>query len=137
MARRRRDELHAAVCTATGLPVAWQVETAKVSETTIVAPLLHAMHSRGFTTDIAVLDRGYDTTTIYDECESRGIRPIIPLRQTPSVKAGKHKPPTCEHGEWTFAGADVKRRATKWRCPTRGAAPACRSWCSGCRSPTR
>jgi hypothetical protein len=24
----------------------------------------------------------------------------------------------CEHGTWTFAGADFKRNATKWRCPT-------------------
>ena len=26
--------------------------------------------------------------------------------------------PTCEHGRWTFAGADFKRKATKWRCPS-------------------
>jgi hypothetical protein len=24
----------------------------------------------------------------------------------------------CDHGRWTFAGADFKRKATKWRCPT-------------------
>jgi hypothetical protein len=46
-----------------------------------------------------------------------------PLRETPTVKAGKHKPPVCEHGEWTFAGADAKRRAAKWRCPTGECAP--------------
>jgi transposase len=40
------------------------------------------------------------------------------------VKAGQHKPPTCDHSEWTFAGADAKRRATKWRCPTGECAPA-------------
>lgn len=28
------------------------------------------------------------------------------------------------HGEWTFAGADYKRRATKWRCPTGECAPS-------------
>ncbi len=33
-------------------------------------------------------------------------------------QATDHKPPTCEHGEWTFAGAHYKRKATKWRCPT-------------------
>ena len=49
-----------------------------------------------------------------------------PLRETPTVKAGKHKPPVCEHGEWTFAGADAKRRAAKWRCPTGECAPASR-----------
>jgi hypothetical protein len=36
----------------------------------------------------------------------------------------KHKPPGCEHGEWTFAGADYKRKATKWRCPTGECEPA-------------
>lgn len=25
--------------------------------------------------------------------------------------------PRCEHGEWTFAGADFKRGASKFRCP--------------------
>lgn len=106
-------KLHAAACTVTGLPVAWQVETAKVSETTIVMPLLDGMQSRG-----------YDTTAIYDGCEGRGVRPVVPLRQTPSVKAGKHLPPSCEHGTWTFAGSDVKRGASKWRCPTGECTPA-------------
>lgn len=48
-------------------------------------PLLDAMRERGFAPETAVLDRGYDTTAIYDECEAQDIRPIIPLRQTPSV----------------------------------------------------
>jgi transposase len=48
----------------------------------------------------------------------RGVCPVTPLRQTPAVKRGDHKAPTCEHGEWTFAGTDYKRQATKWRCPT-------------------
>ncbi len=34
------------------------------------------------------------------------------------------KPPACEHGEWAFAGADFKRKATKWRCPTGECKPA-------------
>ncbi len=40
------------------------------------------------------------------------------------MKAGKHKPPACDHGELTFAGADAKRGATKWRCPTGECKPA-------------
>jgi len=40
------------------------------------------------------------------------------------VLAGEHRPPTCEHGTWTFAGSDVKRGASKWRCPTRDCQPA-------------
>ena len=49
---------------------------------------------------------------------------MVPLRKTPDVKKGKDKPPTCEHGQWTFAGADRKRGATKWRCPTGECKPA-------------
>jgi hypothetical protein len=43
---------------------------------------------------------------------------LIPLKHTTAVKRGDHRAPTCEHGDWVFAGADFKRRATKWRCPT-------------------
>jgi hypothetical protein len=46
-------------------------------------------------------------------CEDRNVRPIIPLRETPAVKRGDHKPPTCEHGTWQFAGSDSKRGASK------------------------
>ena len=63
---------------------------------------------------------------IYDGCEDRDGRPIIPLRKTPAVPKGDHKPPTCEHGTWTFAGADYQRKATKGRCPTGECKPASR-----------
>lgn len=39
------------------------------------------------------------------------------------MKAGKHKPPTCAHGTWTFAGSDAKRGASKWRCPAGECSP--------------
>jgi hypothetical protein len=61
---------------------------------------------------------------IYTKLEGRGMRPVIPLKKTPAVKAGKHKPPECEHGIWTFAGSDTKRGASKWRCPTGECHPA-------------
>src|SRR6266545_4991074 len=76
--------LHAAVCTRTGLPLAWEVKSARDHETLAVP----------------------------------GAVAIFPLRETPQVKAGAHLAPTCEHGTWTFAGADFKRKAAKWRCPT-------------------
>ena len=53
-----------------------------------------------------------------------GIRPVVPLRMTPAVKAGKANPPQCDHGTWTFAGSDTKRGASKWRCPTGECVPA-------------
>ena len=71
-----------------------------------------------------MLDRGYDSEAIYTVIEDKGIRPVIPLRQTPAVKAGKHKPPQCEHGTWAFAGTDPKRGASKYRCPTGECKPA-------------
>lgn len=72
------------------------------------------------------MDKGYDNGPIHDGCMDRGISPVTPLRGTPAVKRGAHKAPSCEHGEWRFAGADYKRKATKWRCPTGGCQPASR-----------
>jgi len=117
-------KVHAVVDVATELPVAWQVETAREAESPKVPGLLDLVRSRGFDPTTAILDRGYDVTPVYEACEARGIRPIVPLRQTIGVKAGKADPPSCEHGSWTFAGADTKRQATKWRCPTGECSPA-------------
>ena len=115
-------KVHAAVCTTTGLPVAWQVETASTSETSI-APALLDVAGRRSEVRFAVMDRGYDTEAMHTACEDRGVRPVISLRQTPAVKQGRHLPRTCEHGTWTFAGSDAKRGASKWRCPTGDCTP--------------
>jgi hypothetical protein len=61
---------------------------------------------------------------VYAECGERGCVPIIPLRNTPDVEHGEHRAPSCEHGEWRFAGSDAKRGASKWRCPTGACKPA-------------
>ena len=65
----------------------------------------------------------YDKNRVHAECEERGCAPVIPLRRTPEVKRGNHGAPTCEHGRWTFAGADSKRKRTKWRCPSGECSP--------------
>jgi hypothetical protein len=119
-------KLHQVVCTATGLPLAWRVETAKDNESTFAMPLLDAVRARGFRAEVAIMDMGYDHEVVYDGFEDHGCHPVIPLRETPAVKAGKHKPPTCDHGAWTFAGSDAKRQAAKWRCPTGECSPASR-----------
>jgi hypothetical protein len=116
--------LHMAVCSKTDLPLAWTVETARDHETLSVAPLLDKLHALGIDPETCALDKGYDNNRVYGACSERGIAPVIPLRQTPDVKKGKDKPPCCEHGEWRFAGADRKRGATKWRCPTGECKPA-------------
>ncbi len=110
--------LHAAVCSSTGLPVAWAVETAKAHESRIVAGLLDTAKGRGAMAATAAMDKGYDVGPVYEDCAERDCLPIIPLRRTPAVKRGDHLPPTCSHGEWKFAGSDRKRGASKWRCST-------------------
>jgi Transposase DDE domain len=55
---------------------------------------------------------------LHDECLLRGVSPVIAIKDTGAVQKGAAKTPCCEHGAWTFAGADYNRRATKWRCPT-------------------
>jgi hypothetical protein len=116
--------LHLAVCAKTDLPLAWSVETARAHETLSVALLLDKLHALGIDPETASLDKGYDNNRVYADCSERGIAPVIPLRKTPDVKKGKDKPPCCEHDEWRFAGADHKRAATKWRCPTGECTPA-------------
>jgi DDE family transposase len=118
--------LHMAVCAKTDLPLAWRVETGNANEVPRVAPLLDKLTAHGISPDTCAMDKGYDAGTAYEACSTRDIAPIICLKQTPAVKRGDHKPPTCEHGVWTFAGADRKRKATKWRCPTGECKPASR-----------
>jgi transposase len=110
--------LHAAVYMHTGLPLAWEVKTARDHETTAVAGLLDTLAARGFTAETVAMDKGYDNGAMHDACSEHGAVAIFPLRETPQVKAGAHLAPTCEHGTWTFSGADFKRQATKWRCPS-------------------
>ncbi len=73
-------KLHLAVCTRTGLPVGWQVETARRNESLYVAPLLDGLRARGFRPETCAMDKGYDNNRVYAECEARGCEPVIPLR---------------------------------------------------------
>jgi hypothetical protein len=116
--------LHAATCSNTGLPVAWTVLTAKAHESKTVAGLLDNAKRRGVMAATAAMDKGYDVGPVYEDCADRDCLPIIPLRETGAVKAGKHLPPECKHGTWKFAGSDRKRGASKWRCPTGKCKPA-------------
>jgi hypothetical protein len=116
--------LHLAVCSKTDLPLAWTVETAKKNEVLTVAPILDKLHGLGINPETCSMDKGYDNNRVYDDCSERQVLPVVPLRQTPAVKRGDHKPPTCSHGEWRFAGCDRKRNACKWRCPTGECKPA-------------
>jgi IS5 family transposase len=117
--------LHMAVCSKTDLPLAWRVETGKANESMMVASLLDKLHMLGIDPETCAMDKGYDHRRVYDECEERDVLPVIPLRNSRDVKIGGHFPPFCKHGgDWRFAGADHKRGATKWRCPTGECKPA-------------
>jgi hypothetical protein len=70
-----------------------KAETARDSEIPLVPVLVDMMHAREFAPGALVLDRGYDTQALYEVTEGHGIRPVIPVLQTPAVKAGKHLPP--------------------------------------------
>jgi hypothetical protein len=117
-------KVHAAVCTKTDLPLAWHTASASDSEHEHMPSLLDTAIRRGFTPGTCAMDKGYDGSNMYAACESRDIRPVIPLKLTVNVANGLHKPPKCEHGVWTFAGSDTKRGASKWRCPKGKCTPA-------------
>jgi hypothetical protein len=70
-----------AVCTRTGLPLAWQTRTARHHESLFAATLLDAVKARGFNAETVAMDKGYDNARIYAECEARGVEPVIPIRR--------------------------------------------------------
>jgi hypothetical protein len=74
-------KLHLAVCTRTGLPLAWHAETGRRQESLYVAPLLDAVAVRGFTPETCAMDRGYDNNRVMDECRERNVVPIVALRK--------------------------------------------------------
>ena len=116
-------KLHLAACARTDLPVAWHVTTARTNESSQVERLLSAVQVRNFKPETVAFDKDSDIEPVYQACHQIGALPVIPLREIPAVKQGKHLPPTCEHGTWTFAGTDFKHKRTKWRCPTGACQP--------------
>jgi DDE family transposase len=74
-------KIHAAVCTRTGLPVAWRMETARRNESLYVAPLLDAAAAREIKPFTVAADRGYDNNRVWNEVRDRGAVPIICLRK--------------------------------------------------------
>ncbi len=116
-------KIHAAVDADTDLPLAWIIQPGNESEKHFPIDLIDRARKRGFPVNVAIMDKGYDTNMIHVRCEHRDVAPVIPLtyRKWDHSKFG---PPNCVHGDWTFAGADYKRKATKWRCPTGECKPA-------------
>jgi len=74
-------KLQLLACTRTGLPLVWQVETARRNESLFVAPLLDAARARGFKPETCAMDKGYDNNRVIDETRERGCIPIVALRK--------------------------------------------------------
>jgi Transposase DDE domain len=109
-------KIHAAVCAKTGLPVAWQIETARRQESNFVVPLLDAAKARGFTPETCAMDKAYDNTRVYAECEERGVEPVIPLR---GAKANQRVLPLALGGRLF---PRIPRNTPEWRDLYRGRA---------------
>jgi transposase len=73
--------LHAAVCTLTGLPLAWEVRTGKDNEIPVALPLVDEVR-RTHRVRTVIMDKGYDVAMLYEGCEQRGAEAIIPLKRT-------------------------------------------------------
>src|SRR5438552_9661458 len=69
-----------ACCARTGLPLAWRVETARRNESLFVAPLLDALHARGYRPETIAADKAYDSNRVHAECMERDCLPVIPLK---------------------------------------------------------
>jgi hypothetical protein len=67
-----------------------------------------------------IFDKGYDAAFIYDLMHGRNARVVIPLKDSDEGRDA-HAVPECTHygktRRWVYAGSDMTRRATKWRCP--------------------
>jgi Transposase DDE domain len=109
-------KIHAAVCTTTGLPLAWRIETARRQESNFVAPLLDALHARDYKPETCAMDKRYDNTRVYAECEERGCEPVIPLRGV------KGKQPILPIGVGGRLLPRIPRHAQRWRDLYRGRA---------------
>jgi Transposase DDE domain len=112
-------KLDMAVCADTGLPVVWNVRTASEHESLHALPLIDRAREQGFAVKVAIADKGYDNAPFHNGCMDRDVCPVTPLIQTPAVKRGDHKPPTCQHGEWTFAGSRLQAQGDQVALPDR------------------
>jgi hypothetical protein len=78
-------KLHLAVCARTGLPLAWQVWTARNHESNFVAPLLDKLDARGFQADTCAMDKGYDYQHIFKQTRERGVVPVVAIKKTSAI----------------------------------------------------
>jgi hypothetical protein len=90
-------KLQLLACTRTGLPLAWQVETARRNESLFVAPLLDKALARGFQPETCAMDKGYSHNRVFDETRERGCIPVVALRKGQPIPLS---PIPYGSGEW-------------------------------------
>jgi hypothetical protein len=108
-------KIHAAVDTKTGLPLAWQVETARHHESNYVVPLLDTLNARGFQPATCALDKGYDSERVHSECEARGVHPVIPIKGGKTVQIA-----LTIKGNPTRTNPHISRHSDEWKRLYRG-----------------
>jgi len=118
---------HAIVDAKRELPLGLVTRTASESEIAQVERWLASATDQGFDPKTLILDKGYDYAPVYESCHRRRIQLVCPLR-SPDRTRDAHRVPICSHNghghRWEYAGTDLKRRATKWRCPLGRCRPA-------------
>jgi Transposase DDE domain len=67
--------VHAAVCSRTGFPLAWQVRSAREHESLFVAALLDTLRARGFQPETVALDMATTTTASTPSASSAAAPP--------------------------------------------------------------
>jgi hypothetical protein len=80
-------------------------------------PLIDAVKADGFAVKSAIWTRAL-TSARSTAAAWSAMAPVTAFINSPLVnKRGEPKRSTCEHGTWTFAGADFVGRTTKWALP--------------------
>lgn len=112
-------KLHMAVDTATGLPMAWAVQTAKANETLFVPALLDTARERGANVETCAMDKGYDLGTMYDACEDRA-----PGRSSPSARRTRSSVATTARPDASMANGCSPVPTPSAKRPSGAARPA-------------
>jgi transposase len=90
-------KIHMAVCTGTGMPLAWDIRSGRDNEIPVAMPLLDRVQM-GHVVRSVVMDKGYDVAMLYEGCEQRGAEAIIPLKRTKyAIPDCKLRTPRDEH----------------------------------------
>ena len=118
-----------AVCTRTGLPLAWRVETARRHESLYVAPLLDAARARGFKPETCAMDKGYDNNRVMDETRERGCVPSSRFARAARSRSARSPTAPTSGSASTVAAPAVEREFCRLEERVRtDAAPRAWAW---------